>query len=121
MNKRIVSVDEFNAVVDARIEKIRKVLQSKESEYATPDDRMHNFNWAAQLDDETPEQSLWGMYKKHLCSIHDLIEWSKDSPEKITEHLVDEKIGDTINYCILLESMLRRLVKEQLLTLQKEE
>jgi len=117
MNKRIVSMDEFNAVVDARIEKIRTVLQSKASEYATSDDRMHNFNWAAQLDDETPEQALWGMYKKHLCSIHDLIVWSKESPEKITEKLIDEKIGDGINYPILLEAMLRKLVSDK----QKED
>jgi hypothetical protein len=112
-NKRIVSTQEFNAVVDARIDKIRNVLQSKAKEYATNDDRMHNFNWAAQLDGETPEQALWGMFKKHLCSVHDLVVWSECCPEKITEHLIDEKIGDTINYCILLEAMLNKLMKDK--------
>ena len=92
------------------------MLQVKADEYATPDDRLHNFNWAAQLDNETPEQALWGMFKKHLCSVHDLVEWSKYYPEKITEKLIEEKIGDTINYSILLEAMLTKLVRDKLWT-----
>jgi hypothetical protein len=106
-------MQEFDNVVEERISKIRQVLQAKAEEYATPDDRLHNFNWAAQLDNETPEKALWGMFKKHLCSIHDLIEWSENCPEKITEKLVNEKIGDSIDYHILLEAMLLRLIKDQ--------
>jgi hypothetical protein len=98
---------QFDLVLKHRIEKITSILASKASEYAADTDRYHNFNVAAKMDDETPEQALKGMWKKHLVSVFDLIAWTKDCPERITEALIDEKIGDAINYLVLLEGMLR--------------
>lgn len=98
---------DFNEVVEARIEKIRKVLADKGSEYATNDDRYHNFRVAARVLDTSPEKALKGMMVKHEVSVMDLIEWAEKSPEKLTAALIDEKIGDNINYLILLEGMLK--------------
>jgi len=92
----------FNQLVERRIDRIRKVLRSKGGEYASDQDRLHNFKVAARIDDETPSQSLWGMFKKHLVSVIDL----KNGTHRVTSHLVDEKIGDAINYLILLEALM---------------
>jgi hypothetical protein len=99
-----VESKKFDAIVDSRIEKIKKVLTTKAEEYARGD-RLHNFKAAALVDGETPERALWGMYKKHLISVRDLI---KDVDEGKTpqKKLFDEKIGDSINYHILLEALL---------------
>ncbi len=110
---RIVNTEEFDLVVSSRIKRIQQVLNKKAAEYSKPHDRMHNFNWAAQLDEgQTTEEALWGMMKKHLASVHDLVHASHYAPASITEELIDEKIGDSINYLILLEASLLRLVKD---------
>jgi len=105
--KRRVCMADFNEVVEARIEKIRKVLANKAGEYAKNDDRYHNFNTAARILGTTPEKALKGMLVKHEVSVMDLIDWAENCPEKLTSGLIDEKIGDNINYLILLEGMLK--------------
>jgi len=97
---------EFDEVLESRINNIRFVLQSKAKEYATDVNRLHNFKLAAKLESkpQTQEQALWGMLKKHIVSVIDMIDMTGDgiSPEL---SLVNEKIGDCINYLILLEAM----------------
>ena len=93
---------QFDDLVDARIWKIKAVLGAKGAEYSAGDDRFHNFNLAAQIWGISPEEALWGMALKHLVSVIDLVE----APELATEERVDEKIGDMINYLILLEGLL---------------
>jgi len=58
----------------------------------------------------TPEKALLGMFMKHFVSVLDLIE----CPEKATNYLIDEKLGDMINYCILLEACFRERLEERL-------
>lgn len=96
--------EEFETVLGERIEKIKKVLSHKASEYATRQDRMHNFNRAARLLGTTPEKALVGMLSKHIVSVLDMV----DSEAVCPHGLIDEKIGDTINYLILLEALLKR-------------
>jgi len=95
--------EQFNQVVENRIDQIRKVLVNKAAEYASDTDRLHNFKVAARIDvvPVTPEQALLGMWRKHLVSILDMIA-SKTTPSAA---LRDEKIGDSINYLILLEAL----------------
>lgn len=100
-------VSEFDMVVEARCEKINKVLVAKAKEYAQGQNRFHNFDVAARIHDTTPEQALLGMMSKHLVSVIDLI----NDPECATEYLVDEKVGDTVNYLILLEGLLLRRLR----------
>jgi len=100
----------FEEVVENRIEKIREVLSAKAEEYATSGNRFHNFDVAARILDSTPEQALQGIMSKHIVSVFDLIEWADSDEEKVTEKAIDEKIGDTINYLILLEGLLLRRI-----------
>jgi len=96
--------EQFNQVVEDRISKIRAILVKKAVEYASDTDRLHNFKVAAQISSKpcTPEQALLGMWRKHLVSVIDIIE----SGVKPSVELRDEKIGDAINYLILLEALL---------------
>jgi len=105
---------EFDDFLQSVISEIQTVLGSKGNEYSKDNDRLYNFKSAAVVDEETPEKALWGMFKKHLVSIKDI----KDNVERfdnarytsgkilITKELVDEKLGDGINYLILLKALL---------------
>ena len=96
----------FNDILAQRLRKIQNVLGKKAEEYARGGDRFHNFRVAARIKNETPERALLGIWMKHIVSVLDLIDWIESSPEKITLELIDEKIGDNINYLILLEGLL---------------
>ena len=91
---------EFEEVVESRWHRCINVLGSKAAEYAT-DDRLHNFKVAAELSGESPIKALGGMMKKHTVSVYDLIE-AANRGEDISLELWDEKIGDHINYLLLL-------------------
>lgn len=97
----------FTDVVESRIEKTRKVLIKKEEEYARSNDRYHNFNVAGRVLDCSPERALLGMLIKHFVSVVDIIDSLDNYDKPLVLHIVDEKIGDSINYLILLEGMLR--------------
>lgn len=100
----------FDAVVQDVLARIEGVLPKKEKEYASNGNRFHNFDVAARIDNETPEKALWGMSKKHLVSILDMI----NSCEKkdFTNAHIEEKIGDMIIYLILLEGLLKRRYRQ---------
>jgi len=92
---------DFDKIVANRIEKIKSILSSKAEEYAKGD-RLYNFKRAAEIERVTTEKALLGMWAKHIVSVLDLIEGSLAA----TEYMVNEKIGDAINYLILLEAVL---------------
>lgn len=104
--------DEVSECVEKRVRKIKEILEAKAEMYASTSNRLHNFDFAARILNCTPEQALQGMLMKHIVSVLDLIEWSQTMPLRITEALIDEKIGDTINYLILLESLFLRRIEE---------
>jgi len=96
---------EFNELLNARIKKITETLGQKALQYESKVDRLHNFKVAAQLSNSTPEKALWGMAMKHLVSVTDLISGQLENNRKN----IDEKIGDMINYLILLEALFEDL------------
>jgi hypothetical protein len=102
----------FEDCIENRIHRIREGLLAKAEEYATEDNRFHNFDVAARILNITPEQALQGIMLKHIVSVFDLVEWTDSDTNKLTERIIDEKIGDTINYLILLEGLLLRRVEE---------
>lgn len=121
-----MNLDDFNKLLERRIKLTKDVLMSKSAEYSTKEDKLHNFKRAAQVADCSPEQALFGMYLKHLVSVLDIIEavdiMHKEisgkslTPEEVnkvnkvktfTKELIEEKIGDSINYHILLEALLK--------------
>jgi hypothetical protein len=103
----------FDECIENRIHKIREILSAKAGEYATSGNRFHNFDVAARILNGTPEQALQGMMLKHIVSVLDLIQWAEEEEDLITATVIDEKIGDTINYLILLEGLLLRRLESK--------
>ena len=99
--------EEFTAILEDRIASIRSTLSTKADEYATTWDVLHNFRAGASFTMLSMETTLWGFMTKHLVSLRDMIQ--SRQVKQYTMEQWDEKIGDTINYLILLEA----IVKEQ--------
>lgn len=95
---------EFDAVLNARIKKIKMVLGKKAAEYARGD-RLSNFKKAGAAMSCTPEQACVAFWMKHVISIADLVNdlyvGKVAKPE-----MWDEKIGDAVNYLVLLEGLI---------------
>ena len=107
----------FNEIMEKRIELIRKVLQKKQQEYTlTNDDRFHNFKRQSAILNITPEKALLGNWTKHLASILDIVD-KIDKNVLPSNEMLEEKIGDLVNYLILLEAM----IKERIRTKELEE
>ena len=51
---------ELNDIIRAQIERCENVLINKNAEYASDQDRLHNFHVAAELMGTTPKQALSG-------------------------------------------------------------
>lgn len=96
--------ERFETIVNRSQTICREILLEKNEEYSRDNERLHNFYTAARVDNTTPEVALWGMAKKHLVSIMDMIEDTKrglcPTPEMVTE-----KFGDMHNYLYLLEGL----------------
>jgi len=101
VDKKMNTLD-FETILDSRIQSIKTVLGNKAKEYAIGD-RLYNFKRAAEISRTSPQKALLGMFMKHLVSVLDLVEGSIPA----TEYMVNEKIGDAINYLILLEATLK--------------
>lgn len=102
---------EFDKLVDDRLEKIKSTLVIKGKEYRRNNDPLHNFTMGARLGNTTREKVLWGFALKHYISFMDIlndIEINKLHPDSV----IDEKIGDLINYLILCEASLKERNKE---------
>lgn len=95
----------FERVVEDTLGMAQKVLTRKSGEYSSSDDKLHNFDKAKDLMRcKTKEFSLWGMFAKHLVSVTDMVERFEKTGELPTSNMIDEKIGDSINYFILLKA-----------------
>ena len=107
----------FEKIFNRRVKLTRDVLASKNAEYASDSDKMHNFKRAGAMEQCSPEKALIGMWTKHIVSLLDIV----DELEKkcgtnpncfpsfypdVYMDKIDEKIGDAINYLILLEALI---------------
>jgi len=98
--------EDFSSRVEKRIDLVRQTLLTKHKEYAKDDNVFRNFDEAAgglSLHGSSAEV-LWSYMTKHLVSIKDIV--ANNKPVDTTA--VSEKIGDVINYLILLEAMLNQ-------------
>jgi hypothetical protein len=92
---------------DALIKRVKSLLISKGEEYGSKKSRLHNFYLGADLilkRDHTPLPMstlplfVCDMFQlKHIASIIDLL----TGKLKPSQDVLDEKIVDAINYCIL--------------------
>lgn len=95
-----MQTEQFEKIIESQIERCRNTLVTKAVEYAT-EDRLHNFRVAAELAGTTPRQALAGMMAKHTVSIYDMC----NSTEDYSEEMWNEKIGDHLNYLLLLRAV----------------
>ncbi len=95
--------DDYEAAVRDQIEHCWKLLFSKRKEYATADP-FHNFRRAADLQGITKEQALIGMMDKHVISVHDMVNEAAEGASFSADKW-QEKIGDNINYLLILWAM----------------
>lgn len=97
---------DFDKIVNERCSAILGTLASKAKEYASNDDRLHNFKEAARLEGIHPIEALQGMLLKHIVSVGDM---RRDyvAGKTHSDAMINEKIGDHINYLILLEALMK--------------
>ena len=65
--------EQFQTVIGQMVSTCTKTLAHKNAEYNQGEDKLASFKAAAAVDDESPAKALWGMYKKHLISVRDLV------------------------------------------------
>ena len=94
--------EEFEKIINLRLALCRDTLTRKAVEYAT-EDRLHNFKIAGQVQGLTPVQALAGMMAKHTVSVYDMCTSGDVYPPEVWA----EKIGDSINYLLLLDALVR--------------
>lgn len=100
-----MNLNDFNKIIEERIEILRNTLLSKGEEYTRGDDRLHNFKTASRVSGNIPEVVLMGFLLKHWVSVNDMI--NDIAHGKIpTRTLVNEKIGDVIAYMFILEALI---------------
>lgn len=114
----------FDKIVNQRCELIKSILIAKGKEYSEPDgDRLDHFKIAANLStlSEIPEGALLGMWRKHIVSVIGMID-NIDDGSSIGKGYDKwmEKIGDSINYLILLEALLHERYNWELRKGEKE-
>ena len=103
-----MNTKEFNKLLERRLKMTRDILSNKSQEYSRNADKLYNFKRAGELYRVSPIEALKGMKAKHDVSVIDMIEKAQNGI-KPSQRLIDEKIGDSINYLILLEALLNEL------------
>jgi hypothetical protein len=104
-----LSETQFDTLVDTRCMIIKRTLVEKGKEYRRDNDPLHNFRIAAKVQNTTEEKALWGFAVKHYVSFLDILNDIEQGklPE---QEVVDEKIGDLINYLILCEASIKEKI-----------
>ena len=89
------------------LEEIKRSLGLKSGEYATTEDKFHNFTEGAIRLKCTPERCLEAYNTKHLVSYADMLDKLDDGVIPSNDY-IDEKLGDIINYFILQKIQLKQ-------------
>ena len=100
-----MNAEDFDKIVAARMAWCRQTLCAKGDEYAREGDRLWNFKVAARKLNCHPAEALAGMMVKHTVSVDDIIDGLAKGVVPPKE-LVAEKIGDSIDYLLLLEGLI---------------
>ena len=100
-----MNTETFIKVIHEQVDRCEATLCKKADEYAT-DDRLHNFKVAAEIQKCLPTTALAGMMAKHTVSVYDMLRGLEEGKSYPLE-LWDEKIGDSINYLLLLAAAVR--------------
>ena len=101
-----MTYDKFMELLEERFNKTRETYSKKMNEYANDSDVFLSFKKGVGFSfQDTPEGVAWEYACKHFESIKTII--SKIPDEIPSDELIDEKIGDAINYLIILEGLIK--------------
>lgn len=101
---------EFEVICKERYEKSRKTLIEKGKEYATEDNAMDSFHEQASLSmHDKPTSVAWELMVKHLYSVRRMISEYENKGTIPTSYMINEKIGDALNYLILIEALFEEI------------
>jgi len=95
--------ENFDKMVLSMQDRSKKVFLSKKG-YGTEIDRLSNFKRAGQLQKINAQSALRGMSGKHTISISDMV-YDYEHGIKPNPAELEEKIGDEINYLLLLRGL----------------
>lgn len=101
--------EKFDQVVKYRCDAIVKTLTEKGKEYRRNNDPLHNFRIAAKVQNTTEEKALWGFAAKHYVSFLDILN-DIEQGKLPRREVINEKIGDLINYLILCEASIEEKI-----------
>lgn len=101
-----MNVERFNEIVEEVLGHCKETLVKKADDYARDYDRLNNFKAVSQQTGVMPEHVLLVWQSKHANAVKDFIEDIKSKEKKRTREEWKEKIGDIINYNILLLALL---------------
>lgn len=94
--------EDFQEVVGHMLDHCNSTLVLKAKEYSRNNDSLHNFNKGVEMSDknESREEVIWGMARKHWISITDIRNDVKIG-NLPSQSMIDEKFGDMINYLLI--------------------
>ena len=95
----------FNNLLDIEYQKIMKIMNMKNQEYARGGDKLSNFKTASGFRHKEPETMCFEYCSKHLVSLSDMINDLEADIHRPLE-LWAEKITDAVNYLFLLKALL---------------
>jgi hypothetical protein len=96
-----VKAKTFEQIFEAMVICSRETLLEKSKQYAT-EDRLANFKRAAALQKCSSVKALLGMVAKHIVALY---KFADTDTVATSQSQWNEKIGDTINYMILLNAI----------------
>lgn len=103
---------DFIKFFDTEVAACRAILISKNADYSSGTDKLHNFKEAGKEDNITSIEALRGMDLKHRVSIRtglDELQQGKVRPIGWWQ----EKVRDHINYLILLHALIYEIYFEE--------
>lgn len=100
-----MNAKDFDKIVAARMDWCKQTLLAKGEEYSREGDRLWNFKSAGRKRNKHPAEALLDMKVKHDVSVDDIVDDLKRGVVPPKE-FVAEKIGDSIDYLLLLEGLI---------------
>ena len=97
-----MNIDQFEVILKNMQLKQDLTLVRKAKEYASEDDRLHNFKKIAEFIGITPAQVAMVLMLKNLVSLNDAI----FNMVPMSDEFLDEKIGDPYNYLVLIRALI---------------
>ena len=104
--------EDFNRLIEEQLNRCRKLLTTKNDEYAQKTDRLSNFRQPSSLLGMCPAEVAFCYDTKHIASIQKIVH--EISQGKFpTKELWEEKITDYLNYGLLMNACVMEALKKK--------